>query len=89
MARVEIYTTTYCPYCDRAKALLRRKGVEFEEIDVTDDPDLRAEMIRRANGRRTVPEIFIDGQLIGGYEELRALEQAKKLDELLERRNSR
>ena len=66
MAKVVIYTTNYCPYCFRAKALLRSKDVEFEEIDVTDDPDRRAEM-ERLSGRRTVPQIFIDAQPIGGY----------------------
>ncbi len=68
MPRVVIYTTNYCPYCFRAKALLRSKTVEFEEIDVTDDPERRAEM-ERLSGRRTVPQIFINDQSIGGYDE--------------------
>jgi glutaredoxin 3 len=80
---VEIYTTTYCPFCDRAKALLRRKKVKFEEIDVTDEPELREAMVERAGGRRTVPQIFIDGRAIGGYQELKALDDCDQLDGLL------
>lgn len=83
MAKVQVYTTNYCPYCFRAKALLQHKGVAFEEIDVTDDQALREKMVKLAGGRRTVPEIFIDGKIIGGYDELRALEDEGKLDELL------
>ncbi len=80
---IQIYTTMYCPYCIRAKALLASKGVEFEEIDVTYDPELREKMTELAGGRRTVPEIFVDGKIIGGYDELRELENAGKLDALL------
>lgn len=83
MAKVELYTTTYCPYCVRAKNLLKGKGVAFDEIDVTDDDELRARMIEMAGGRRTVPEIFINGKIIGGFDELNALEDAGKLDALL------
>lgn len=83
MAKVEVYTTEYCPYCVRAKSLLTRKGVVFEEIDVTDDAALRAKMVELAGGRRTVPEIFINGSIIGGYDELRALEERGQLDTLL------
>lgn len=83
MAKVQVYTTSYCPYCFRAKALLQHKGVAFEEIDVTDDQALRDKMVKLAGGRRTVPEIFINGKIIGGYDELRALEDEGKLDELL------
>ena len=83
MAKVQVYTTNYCPYCFRAKALLQHKGVAFEEIDVTDDQALRDKMVKLAGGRRTVPEIFINGKIIGGYDELRALEDDGKLDELL------
>ncbi len=83
MAKVELYTTTSCPFCVRAKALLRTKGVEFDEIDVTDDDDLREKMTELAGGRRTVPEIFINGQLVGGYEELRALDKAGQLDRMI------
>jgi glutaredoxin 3 len=83
VAKVEVYTTSYCPFCTRAKALLDRKGVKFDEIDVSDDPALRAQMVKRAGGRRTVPEIFINDQIVGGYDELRALEVRGELDALL------
>ncbi len=83
MATVEIYTTPYCGYCHRAKALLSSKGVSFSEVDVMADPSRRAEMTQRANGGRTVPQIFIDDKHIGGSDELGALERAGKLDALL------
>jgi len=83
VAKVEIYTTSYCPFCDRAKALLRRRKVKFEEIDVTDEPELRADMVARTGGRRTVPEVFINGKFIGGYQELKALDEARQLEPLL------
>jgi glutaredoxin 3 len=83
VAKVEIYSTQYCPYCVRAKALLKGKGVGFEEIDVTDDPELRARMVALAGGRRTVPQIFINGEIIGGCDELYALERSGQLDLLL------
>jgi glutaredoxin 3 len=83
VAKVEVYSTSYCPYCMRAKALLRSKGVAFEEIDVTSDPELRAKMVKRSGGRRTVPEIFINGEIIGGCDELYELEQSGDLDLLL------
>jgi glutaredoxin 3 len=82
MARVVIYTTSYCPYCFRAKALLRSKNVEFEEIDVTNDPSRRAEM-EELSGRYTVPQIFIDGKPIGGYDDARLLDDEGKLDQML------
>jgi glutaredoxin 3 len=84
MAKVVIYTTSYCPYCFGAKALLRSKNVEFEEIDVTDDPAQRAEM-ERLSARRTVPQIFIDTYPIGGYDEARRLDATGELDRLLGR----
>jgi glutaredoxin 3 len=83
VAKVEVYTTSYCPFCVRAKNLLRSKGVQFEEIDVTDDDERRAEMVELAGGRRTVPEIFINGKIVGGYDELKALDDAGQLDPLL------
>jgi glutaredoxin 3 len=83
VAKVQVYTTTYCPFCTRAKALLKNKGVAFEEIDVTDDDELRQKMVQLAGGRRTVPEIFINDKIIGGYDELRALESKGELDALL------
>ncbi|HEY7554830.1 MAG TPA: glutaredoxin 3 [Candidatus Binatia bacterium] len=82
MARVIIYTTSYCPYCFRAKSLLRSKNVEFEEIDVTNDPSRRAEM-EELSGRYTVPQIFIDGKPIGGYDDARLLDDEGKLDQML------
>jgi GrxC family glutaredoxin len=82
MAKIVIYTTSYCPYCFGAKAFLRSKKVEFEEIDVTDDPPRRAEMERRS-ARRTVPQIFIDDQSIGGYDDVRRLDATGELDRLL------
>ncbi|HUI16348.1 MAG TPA: glutaredoxin 3 [Alphaproteobacteria bacterium] len=82
---VVIYTTMWCPYCHRAKSLLAEKGVAFHEIDVTYDPDKRAEMSARAEGRTSVPQIFIRSEPIGGSEELAALEAAGKLDQLLGR----
>jgi glutaredoxin 3 len=83
MPPVEIYTTRYCPYCHRAKALLRRKGVEFTEIDLAGNWARRDEMIERANGRITVPQIFIGAVHVGGSDDLHALERAGKLDALL------
>ena len=82
MARIEIYTTGYCGYCRRAKALLDMKSVSYEEIRVDVEPEQRAEMVQRA-GRRTVPQIFIDERGIGGCDELFALERAGDLDKLL------
>ena len=82
MAKVVIYTTSYCPYCTGAKSLLRAKKVEFEEIDVTRDPARRAEM-EKLSRRYTVPQIFIDGQPIGGYDDARLLDSRGELDRLL------
>jgi glutaredoxin 3 len=86
MAKIIIYTTNYCPYCFGAKALLRSKGVEFEEIDVTEDPGRRIEM-ERLSRRRTVPQIFIDGEPLGGFDDIRRLDSAGELDRLLEGSN--
>lgn len=83
MARIEIYTTPWCPYCIAAKRLLTLKGVAFEECDVSRAQGKRTEMIQRASGRHTVPQIFIDGRHVGGCDELHALERAGKLDPLL------
>lgn len=80
---IEIYTTRYCPYCHAAKRLLSRKGVEFTEIDVSGDAKRRSEMVARANGRMTVPQIFIGSTHVGGYDDLSALDRAGKLDPLL------
>lgn len=83
MAKVEIYTTPTCPYCMAAKALLRKKGVAYQETDVSRDPDLRVAMTQRAGGRRSVPQIFIDGQSVGGSDDIHALDAQGKLDGLL------
>lgn len=83
MRPVEIYTTPYCGYCAMAKRLLDRKGVAYREIDVSADPELRAAMMQRANGRRTVPQIFIGTTHVGGSDDLHALDHAGKLDPLL------
>lgn len=83
MSRVEIYTTPFCPYCDRAKALLDRKGVAYEEIDAPHGSAARKAAIERSGGRTTVPQIFINGRPIGGSDDLMALERAGKLDALL------
>ena len=83
MPPVEIYTTRYCPYCVQAKALLKRKGVDFHEIDVAQDRERRSEMVERAHGRMTVPQIFIGATHVGGCDDLYALEDAGKLDPLL------
>lgn len=83
MAQVEIYTTQVCPYCVRAKDLLKRKGVEPVEIRIDLDDARRDEMLTRAQGRRTVPQIFINGTHVGGCDDLYALESAGKLDGML------
>ncbi len=82
MAKIDIYTKPYCPYCDRAKALLERKGVEFNEIVASSDPTLRTEMNARS-GRYTYPQIFIDDLHVGGCDDLMALESRGGLDPLL------
>jgi len=83
MAPVEIYTTPYCPFCVDAKALLKKKNVDFTEIDVSRDRELRVKMIHRANGRTTVPQIFIGAVHVGGCDDLYELEGEGKLDPLL------
>ena len=83
MSGVTIYTAALCGYCSAAKRLLHDKGVEFAEIRVTLSPDLRKEMSQRANGRTSVPQIFIGGEHIGGCDELHTLERNGKLDAML------
>jgi len=80
MAQVEMYSTMWCPYCARARALLKKKGVAFTEIDLDEEPRRRSEMIRRAGGRTSVPQIFIDGEHIGGSDEMAALDRQGLLD---------
>ena len=83
MKSVEIYTSPLCGFCHAAKRLLNEKGVEFSEVDVLKQPDRKPEMIQRANGGRTVPQIFIGDTHVGGCDDLYALERAGKLDSLL------
>lgn len=83
MAKIEIYTKSHCPYCARAKALLDSKGAPFEEYEISMGGPRREEMIQRANGRTTVPQIFIDGRHIGGCDDIVALDQRGGLDPLL------
>jgi glutaredoxin 3 len=84
MKIVEIYSSLFCPYCTRAKRLLNQKGIEYIEIDVIADTSKRSEMVQRAGGRTSVPQIFIDGEHVGGSDELYALERQGKLDALLQ-----
>jgi glutaredoxin 3 len=83
MANVEIYTTQVCPYCVRAKELLSRKGVTPTEIRIDLDPDKMAEMLSRSGGRRSVPQIFINGTHVGGSDDLHALDSKGELDPML------
>ena len=83
MAEVEVYSSLRCPFCRRAKKLLSGKGVSFKEIEVDWDAALRDEMVKRSNGARTVPQIFIDGKHIGGSDELAALDRAGDLNQML------
>jgi glutaredoxin 3 len=85
MAKIEIYTKAFCPYCTRAMRLLASKGVEVEEHDITMGGPRRAEMLGRSNGRTTVPQVFIDDRHIGGSDDLAALDARGGLDPLLER----
>ena len=83
MPKVTIYTTAFCPYCHAAKALLKKKSVPYSEIDVSYDPDERRRMTAKANGRRTVPQIFIGQSHVGGFDDLYDLDQRGGLDPLL------
>ena len=83
MKKVTIYTGPMCNYCEAAKRLLKRNNVPYSEIDVVEVEGAKDEMIQRANGKRTIPQIFFDDQHIGGYDEVRALEKENKLQELL------
>ena len=83
MAQVEIYTKITCGFCHAAKRLLKSKGVSYAETDILQKPGKRPEMIQRANGRTTVPQIFIDGKHIGGFDDLVAADRSGKLDQLL------
>ena len=83
MPQIVMYRSNYCPYCNYAKRLLDSKGLSFKEINVETDPALLEEMLTRSNGRRTVPQIFVGDVHVGGYDDLAALDQSGKLDELL------
>lgn len=83
MPEIVVYTKDFCPYCHAAKELLRSKGATFTEIDIQKHPDRRPEMIAKAGGRTTVPQIFIAGQHVGGCDDIHALDEAGKLDPLL------
>jgi GrxC family glutaredoxin len=83
MPKIEIYTKDYCPYCTAAKELLKSKGVTYEEKDVIENLNFLDEMLARSEGRKTVPQIFINDKLIGGFDDLSALNKAGKLDALL------
>lgn len=83
MKPVKIYTTTYCGYCAQAKALLVRKGIPFDEVDVTANDDLRVQLVEMSGGQRTVPQIFIGSVHVGGYRDLAKLEADGKLDEMV------
>lgn len=83
MQTVEIYTSAMCGFCFAAKRLLKQKGISFSEIDVGRDPEKRQEMMRRANGRHTVPQIFVGDSHVGGCDDLYALDRAGKLDPML------
>lgn len=83
MPTVTVYLTPFCPYCSMARKLLADKGVPIVEIDIMQEPGRRAEMMKRAQGRRTVPQIFVGSTHVGGCDDLYALDRAGKLDELL------
>jgi len=83
VAKIEIYTSPFCGFCYRAKGLLEHKGVDFDEIDITFHPSRRSEMLGRANGQRTVPQIFVDDKHVGGCDDLYALDSRGELDTIL------
>jgi glutaredoxin 3 len=84
MADIEIYSTAICPYCNAAKSLLRSKGLEWRELRIDLDPEARKTMAERTGGARTVPQIFINGTLVGGFDQLAAADRSGKLNELLQ-----
>ena len=83
MKNITMYTGPMCNFCDAAKRLFSRNDLKYKEIDISSKDDLRDEMIKKANGKRTIPQIFFDDQHIGGYEEVRTLEKENKLQDLL------
>ncbi len=84
MKQVFVYTTDYCPYCTKAKNLLKNKGVAFEEVDVSGDQEARIALVKKSGGRKTVPQIFIGDMHVGGFDDLDALNKADGLDKLLD-----
>lgn len=83
MPQIEIYTKDYCPYCQAAKALLRDKGTDYSEISLTENPERLGEMIVRAQGRKTVPQIFVEGAPVGGFDDISLLDERGELDRML------
>ncbi len=83
MPKIEVYTTTYCPYCTKAKVLLDSKGATYEEIDVTGDDDARIALVKKSGGMKTIPQIFIDDKHIGGFSDISALNDKGELDALI------
>lgn len=83
MKKIELYSTQTCGFCRAAKSLLDDKGISYKEIDISSDPELRGKMVTKANGRRTVPQIFINDAHLGGFSDLYALQQSGTLDKLL------
>lgn len=83
MAKVEIYSWSHCPFCNRAKRLLESKGIEYTDYDITGDEDARDKMVERTGGPRSVPQIFIDGKHVGGCDDIHALDDKGELDKLL------
>jgi len=83
MIRIEMYSSAFCPYCVMAKQFLQRKGLGFEEVRVDTDPQRREEMLARSGGRRTVPQIFIQGEHVGGFDDLVAADRSGRLQELV------
>ena len=83
MADVFVYTTDYCPYCTKAKNLLKNKGIAYQEVDVTNDQEERIKLMERSGGRKTVPQIFIGEKHVGGFDDLNALNQSGELDQMI------
>ncbi len=83
MADILMYTTTYCPFCMQARRLFDQKGIPYKEINLDEQAEKRAEMLTQSEGRRTVPQIFIDGKSYGGFDDVNALEKKGRLDTLL------
>lgn len=83
MSKIIVYSKDYCPYCDRAKAFITSKGLKYTEVDITNDVKLQEECFTKANGRKTVPQIFFGNTHIGGFDDMMALQKSGKLDEII------